>query len=237
MVIIRKRKIILVLYLIIFSFIGCFYSNLKRVNNTIETVALPATGKVVVLDAGHGLPDEGAIGAGNITESKINLKITQKVQYLLEQSGCITILTRSDENGIYSENSKTIRQKKVSDMKNRVQIGNTSNADIFVSIHLNKINQSQYWGWQTFYKEDNEKSKRLAISIQEAINKTIEKKNKRESLAIANKYIIDNVTIPISIVECGFLSNNEESKLLNTEEYQNKIAWGIYIGIMDYFIN
>lgn len=157
------------------------------------------------------------------------------MQNLLEQSGCTVFLTRSDENGIYDLDKTTLREKKVSDIKNRVKIGNESNGDIFVSIHLNKIPQSQYWGWQTFYKKTNENSERLAKCLQNGLNETIEKENKRESLPISNIYIVDHVEIPISIVECGFLSNPEEEKLLLTEEYQDKLAWGIYTGIMDYF--
>lgn len=124
---------------------------------------------------------------------------------------------------------------KVSDIKNRVKIGNESSADIFVSIHLNKISQQKYWGWQTFFKAGNEESKKLAESLQSGLNQTIQKENKREALKINNIYIVDHVEIPIAIVECGFLSNEEEEKLLQTEEYQNKLAWGIYVGIMDYF--
>ena len=102
------------------------------------------------------------------------------MQKLLEQSGCTVILTRSDENGIYSLDNASLRQKKVSDIKNRVKIGNESSADIFVSIHLNKIPQGQYWGWQTFYKKNNEQSKKLATDIQTNLNKSIQKENKRE---------------------------------------------------------
>jgi len=174
-------------------------------------------------------------GKNGVTESSINLKIAQKVKILLDQNGCNTILTRSDENGIYTDEAETLREKKLSDMKNRVKIGNTSNADIFVSIHLNKIIQAQYWGWQTFFKKNDEKSKKLAVSIQNGLNEAIQKENKREALKIENKYIIDNVHIPTTIVECGFLSNPEEEALLATDEYQNKLAWGIYLGIMNYF--
>ena len=182
-----------------------------------------------------GTPDEGAESKSGITENTINLKITLKVQNLLEQSGATVILTRSDENGIYDLDKTTLREKKVSDIKNRVKIGNNSSADIFVSIHLNKILQTQYYGWQTFYKKNNDNSIKLAKYIQSNLNSTIQKENKRESLSITGKYIIDNVEIPTIIVECGFLSNPEEEALLQTDEYQNKLALGIYNGIMDYF--
>lgn len=233
MIIINKKRI---LFIIMFILISTFtYSiNIKK-ENTISTSSLPVSNKVVILDAGHGKPDEGASSNLGTTEESINLKITKKVQNLLEQSGSTVILTRSDENGIYNQDENSLRNKKVSDIKNRVKIGNESSADIFVSIHLNKIEQSQYYGWQTFFKQNNEQSKKLAQNIQQSLNESIQKENKRESLKISGKYIIDHVEIPISIVECGFLSNPEEEKLLQQDEYQSRLAWGIYTGIMNYF--
>ena len=233
MVVIQKKRI---LFLFTCILIGIFVCALQQRNvETMQTVSLPCTNKIVILDAGHGLPDEGAESIAGTTEADINLKITLKVQNLLEQSGCIIFLTRSDENGIYDIDKTTLREKKVSDIKNRVKIGNESSGDIFVSIHLNKIPQEQYWAWQTFYKKTNENSEKLAKCLQNGLNETIKRENKRESLPISNIYIVDHVEIPISIVECGFLSNPEEEKLLLTEEYQDKLAWGIYTGIMDYF--
>ncbi len=173
--------------------------------------------------------------AHGTTEAESNLKIALKVQNLLEQSGATVVLTRSDENAIYDIDSKTLKQKKISDIHNRVKIGNESSADIFVSIHLNKIPQQQYWGWQTFYKQENEQGKKLATSIQNSLNESIQKENTRVPMKIDNIYIIKHVEIPTTIVECGFLSNPEEEQLLLTDEYQNKLAWGIYTGIMNYF--
>lgn len=178
----------------------------------------------------------GAVSNNGVSEADINLKIVLKLQQLLEQSGTEVILTRSDENAIYDLDRKTLRDKKNSDIKNRVKIGNNSSADIFVSIHLNKIPQSQYSGWQTFFKDGNEDSKKLATSIQNNLNEAMQKENKREPLKINNIYIIKKVEIPTTIVECGFLSNPEEEKLLQQDEYQDKLAWGIYNGIMQYFV-
>lgn len=176
----------------------------------------------------------GAINDNGISEAKINLCIALKLQHLLENSGATVILTRSDENSIYELDAKTIAQKKVSDIKNRVKIGNNSSADIFVSIHLNKILQSQYWGWQTFYNS-NEDSKRLSECIQSNLNATISSNNKRVPHLLNSIYLMKHVEIPISIVECGFLSNYEESQKLASDDYQNQLAWGIYTGIMEYF--
>ena len=237
MIILNKKRITLILsgiFLSVFVFI-LTTGNAEEQNKYISTVSLPASGKTIVIDAGHGVPDEGAQSSNGTTEAETNLKIALKLQNLLEQSGCTVILTRSDENAIYDIDSKTLKQKKISDIKNRVKIGNESSADIFVSIHLNKIPQSQYDGWQTFYKEGSEDGARLAKTIQENLNKTIQKENNRIAKTIDKIYIIKHVEIPTTIVECGFLSNPDEEKLLLEDEYQNKLAWGIYNGLIDYF--
>ena len=237
MIILNKKRITLILsgiFLSVFVFI-LTTGNAEEQNKYISTVSLPASGKTIVIDAGHGVPDEGAQSSNGTTEAETNLKIALKLQNLLEQSGCTVILTRSDENAIYDIDSKTLKQKKISDIKNRVKIGNESSADIFVSIHLNKIPQSQYDGWQTFYKEGSEDGARLAKTIQENLNKTIQKENNRIAKTIDKIYIIKHVEIPTTIVECGLLSNPDEEKLLLEDEYQNKLAWGIYNGIIDYF--
>lgn len=187
---------------------------------------------------GIGKPDEGAVGLFGTTEQAINLSISLKLQKLIEQCGAKVILTRSDENGIYSIDSKSIREKKVSDIKNRVDLGNNSNADIFISIHLNKYPPSEiYRGWQTFYQNKNDESENLATLIQNNINKNIDYENNRTPMKITDVYIMKNVTIPTVIVECGFLSNSEETTLLKDDTYQYKLAWGIFLGIQEYFYN
>ncbi len=235
MIVISKKRIqviILFIMLGILTFtiqVGDISYKTKEVNSNIDDE------KIVVLDAGHGTPDEGAESSNGTTEAKINLSITYKIKELLEQNGYKVIMTRSGDNEIYDSNATSIREKKNSDIKNRVKIGNESNADIFVSIHLNKIQQSQYWGWQTFYKKGNEQGKKLAENIQNNLTQVIQKENKRVPLEINNVYIIKNIKIPTTIVECGFLSNPEEEQLLQNDEYQSKLALGIYNGIDEYF--
>lgn len=238
MLVLRKKQIVfttMCVLLSIFTFMFTTAQNSTNTTQTKETVSLPVSGKTIVLDAGHGVPDEGAQSSNGTTEAESNLKIALKVQNLLEQSGSTVILTRSDENAIYDLDSKTLKQKKISDIHNRVKIGNESSADIFVSIHLNKIPQSQYWGWQTFYKNGSQDGKKLAQSIQNSLNNSIDKENNRVSKTIDNIYIIKHVEIPTTIVECGFLSNPEEEKQLLDDDYQNRLAWGIYNGIINYF--
>ena len=234
MIILDKKRIGIVASLLLIA-VFAFSFQKAELKKTVETVTLPVSGKVIVIDAGHGKPDEGAQSSNGTTEAETNLKIALKVQNLLEQSGSTVILTRSDENAIYDLDKNTLREKKISDIHNRVKIGNQSSADIFISIHLNKIPQQQYWGWQCFYKQNDEKSTKLAKSIQTNLNESIQKDNKRVAMKLNTVYIMKHVEIPISIVECGFLSNPEEEKQLLSDEYQDKLAWGIYNGIMDYF--
>ena len=233
MIVLNKKRIAIVVMSVFISiFVFIFVTDEQEM---VPTVSLPVSGKTIVIDAGHGKPDEGAESSRGTTEAETNLKIALKLQNLLEQSGSSVVLTRSDENAIYDIDAKTLKQKKISDIHNRVKIGNESSADIFVSIHLNKIPQQQYDGWQTFYKDGNEQGKKLAEKIQSNLNDAIQRENKRVAKTIDNVYIIKHVEIPTTIVECGFLSNPEEEKLLLEDEYQNKLAWGIYNGIIDYF--
>ena len=233
MIVLTKRKIRITILIVFFLVFGVTFLNDKK--EGVPTVSLPVSGKTVVIDAGHGKPDEGAQSSRGTTEAETNLKIALKLQNLVEQSGSSVILTRSDENAIYDLDAKTLKQKKISDIHNRVKIGNESSADIFVSIHLNKIPQQQYDGWQTFYNAQNQDGQKLAVAIQNNLNKAIQKENNRVAKSIDNIYIVKHVEIPTTIVECGFLSNPDEEKKLLEDEYQNRLAWGIYNGIIDYF--
>ncbi len=233
MIVLNKKKIRLTILIVFVLVFGLALFNDKK--ESVPTVSLPVSGKTIVIDAGHGKPDEGAQSSSGTTEAETNLRIALKLQNLLEQSGSSVILTRSDENAIYDLDAKTLKEKKISDIHNRVKIGNESSADIFVSIHLNKIPQQQYDGWQTFYNAESAEGQKLAVSIQNNLNNAIQKENNRIAKSIENVYIIKHVEIPITIVECGFLSNPEEEKKLLEDEYQNRLAWGIYNGIIDYF--
>lgn len=232
MLVLNRKKIIFISSVIVFS----IFFNSVNIKETSEPVSsTPVSNHTIILDAGHGSPDGGAVGQDGSIESNLNLEIVLKLQKLLEASNCTVILTRSDEKGIYESTAETIREQKVSDMKSRVDIANNSNAEIFVSIHMNKLEQTKYSGWQTFYKNNDDTSKKIAERIQTSLNYFIKKENSRTIKSISGIYLTKNVKIPLVIVECGFLSNTEENKLLQTDSYQDELAWSIYIGIMDYF--
>ena len=198
---------------------------------------MPITNKTIIVDAGHGGIDPGSMTDDqSVKEKDVNLKITKKVKELLEASGAMVILTRNDDTSLYTEQvGKTIRQKYNENLKNRKKIIQESYADMFISIHLNKFQESKYYGAQTFYPAGKEDDKQLATYIQGELKRVVDKTNNRKIKSTNDIYLIKDNEIPSTLIECGFLSNDKEAKLLNDEEYQDRIAWSIYVGIQKYF--
>lgn len=186
----------------------------------------------VIVDAGHGEPDGGAVSTDGVKESDLNLQIASKLRDELALRGYQVIMTREDENNISGLNEdSTIRSIKFQDINNRVNLANSCGADFMISIHMNKYEDPKYFGWQTFYSKNSEKGKLLAECIQTQIRETTGIENKREALKIEGIKIIDKTTIPVVIVECGFLSNPEECTKLQNPEYQAQLVEGIIGGI------
>lgn len=186
----------------------------------------------IIVDAGHGEPDGGAISKSGVEEAGLNLQIALKLEETLNELGYNVIMTRNTEQNVAdSDKQSPIRTMKVSDINNRIKIVNDTNADMLISIHMNNFENSKYYGWQTFYKKNSEDSKMIAENIQNGISNNIDRKNDRVALPITNIKLIDKSTIPAVIVECGFLSNEEDLRLLLTEEYKQQIVEGIVEGI------
>lgn len=200
-----------------------------------ETTSSMITTTCVLIDAGHGEPDGGAVSADGVKESDINLQIASKLQKSLVSKGYQVIMTREDESNISGLNDdSTIRSIKTRDINNRVNLANSCGADFMISIHMNKYEDPKYYGWQTFYSKNSEQGKKLAECIQIGIKESTGLENKREALKIEGIKIIDKTTIPVVIVECGFLSNPEECKKLQNDNYQSQIVNGIVCGIESY---
>jgi N-acetylmuramoyl-L-alanine amidase len=194
-----------------------------------------AGSRVIIIDAGHGGMDGGAVGNNTgVLEKNINLSIAKKLKGYLEQQGDTCIMIREVDEGLYSEEG-TIRQKYNENLRNRKEIIKENKADLFISVHLNHFPQAQYYGAQVFYLKGDDNSKRLGRIAQEELIKVLGRDNKRVEKPSDSYYMLNNNKVPSIIVECGFLSNPEEEKLLSDSEYQNKIAWAIYSGIMRYF--
>ena len=186
---------------------------------------------VVVLDAGHGGNDPGKVGVDGSLEKDINLAITLKLKEYLEQSLVRITSTSDDDKGLYKSSDSS---KKMADMKQRCQTIAETDPDIVVSVHQNSYHQEAISGGQVFYYKGSEKGKKLAEKIQKRFDYVLGEKNTRLAKANDNYYLLLHVKCPIVIVECGFLSNWSESKMLNSEDYQDRVAWTIHMGIMEY---
>ncbi len=221
---INKNKFLLYLYIFII-FIGMMKTYFTE---TVETFSMPIASKNIVIDAGHGEWDPGKVAKDGTLEKDINLQISKYLQGYLEQSGGFVLTTRIDDT--------SLSNKKREDLKERKNIANNENVDLLVSIHQNSFPKENVKGAQVFYYSGSEESKKLAECVQNRF-KEIDSTNNRIAKENKDYYLLKQTTMPSIIVECGFLSNTEENNKLKNEEYQKKIAWAIYLGILDYYNN
>ena len=190
-------------------------------------VMLPVENKIIVIDAGHGGFDPGKEGSGGEDEKNINLKIASYLQQYLEQSGANVIMTRTDDSALGTT--------KKEDMSKRRSLIEDSGADISISVHQNSYSGAGVSGAQVFYYSESPEGERLARCVQDSLKNTLDKSNKRQPKPNDSYYLLKSENMPSIIVECGFLSNPSEEASLNSGEYQQKTAWAIYKGILEYF--
>ena len=195
--------------------------------------SLPLSGKVIVLDAGHGGPDGGASSSNGVVEKEVTLPISMYLRDFLQQAGAVVVLTRDGDYDLAQPDTKGWSRRKTEDLKKRVQLVNEQGADMLVSIHLNAIPAKQWTGAQTFYAPRIKESGQLATLIQEEIKRVL-KNTERAAKKTDDIYILRMLERPAVLVEVGFLSNDEEAKLMNTSQYQKQMANAIYQGILRY---
>ena len=212
-----------IMFIAICLVIGVFTYCGVRSKSTIST---STTNRTVIIDAGHGGEDPGAIGDSGSYEKDINLNIALKLQQFIEQSGGVVLMTRVDD--------AKMEGSKKNDMRLRKKLREDNDGDIFVSIHLNSYPSESCKGAQTFYAND-ERSKELAEKIQKHMVDILDEGNSRVAKKLTDVYLLKNVNIPSVIVECGFVSNSAEERLLIDSNYQSKVAMAIYLGINEYF--
>lgn len=189
----------------------------------------------IILDAGHGGFDGGAVAPDGTVEKDINLNITLFVAQFLRQGGFEVILTRTNDVSTDDVETDKIITKKKSDLKNRLNLMKNHKGAVFVSIHLNKFTTSAASGSQVFYSKGKQ-SEKLGECIQKSIVNQLQPENTRvNKQATSSTYLLYNATVPAVLVECGFLSNKAELKKLKTKDYQQKMAFSIYCGILEYF--
>lgn len=188
-------------------------------------------GPCVVIDAGHGGDDPGKIGINGAKEKDVNLSIARRVKDYLEKEDIRVIMTRETEDGLYDADAS---HKKVQDMKRRIAIIEETAPDLTVSIHQNSYPEEYVHGAQVFYYEGSVEGQELADKIQKRLIEGADPGNKRQIKANSSYYLLKKTKIPIVIVECGFLSNRTEAEALCSDEYQDRIAWEITLGILQY---
>lgn len=188
----------------------------------------------IVIDAGHGGEDSGTVGVNGILEKDVNLDIARLVGAYLEEGGYSVVYTRTDDRLLYKpeENIKGIR--KISDLKNRVEIAEKYPDAVFISLHVNSYGDRKYSGLQVYYSANAEDSRILADNIQSEVKNTLQQENNRKIKPGDKIYVLKNLSTPAVLIECGFLSNPEECEKLSEKEYQKRLSFSIVCGIIKY---
>ncbi|MBO5559333.1 N-acetylmuramoyl-L-alanine amidase [Ruminococcus sp.] len=193
--------------------------------------------KVIVLDAGHGGIDGGCVSVNGVAEKGINLSIVQTLRDCFDILGFDVVCTREDDRSIHDSGVEGIGKQKLSDMKNRLDIINRYDDALVLSVHQNQFVDERYSGAQMFYAKDNDDSRRLAECMKKQFVALLQPNNERETKPVGKEiYLIHNAKSPSVLVECGFLSNHDEAKLLESADYQKKVAFTILTGAQEYLL-
>lgn len=198
---------------------------------TGQNVKVEKSKKCVVIDAGHGGDDPGKVGINGAKEKDVNLQIAMLVKEFLEADDIEVVMTRETDDGLYD---RTASNKKVQDMKKRIALIEETSPVITVSIHQNSYPEEYVHGAQVFYYDGSAEGKELAETLQKQLVEKVDPENKRQIKANNSYYLLKKTALPIVIVECGFLSNSAEAEKLCSPEYQERVAWAIHMGIMQY---
>ena len=220
--------------------LGIFYFlNIKKSatsqNNQSESQEPPPTYPTIIIDAGHGGEDGGAIGKNGAYEKDINLEIAKKLKAILDANGIPCVLTRTTDILLYDRNADYEGKKKKLDLLARREFAEGYDNAIFISIHQNSYPKEQYSGFQAYYSPNDPTSKSLAVLIENSIRDSLQPQNNRASKqADSSIYLLDNLQCPSVLLECGFLSNQDECAMLCDEEYQNRLCEAIASGIINF---
>lgn len=235
---IGKKSIIAIItaFLIILS--AMLYLTFMANFSAVEASSMPITQKTVIVDAGHGGDDGGAIGIDGTVEKDINLDIALKLEKILKFYGFNVIMTRTQDVMTCDDGLDSLRKRKISDIHNRFELMRKNPDAFFISVHQNKFEDSSQHGTQVFYSGNDERSKELAEAIQTSVTLTLQRKNGRVvKKSGSGIYLLYHAKIPAVLVECGFISNSDEVKKLKDESYRMKLAILIADGLLKYLSN
>lgn len=235
-----KEYIIIISIVLVFSL--CLTVGIdKTKENIISAVShnqSQPSSAVIILDAGHGGEDSGAVAEPDIYEKDINLIITNCISLYFDIFGIDYILIRSDDSSVGDTSLPTIRERKVSDIRKRYDIINSFPNSVLLSIHQNYFPVQKYNGTQVFFAPDDEKSEILAGIIQSEIKNSLQPDNNRKIKKSDNSiFLLNKAKRPSVLVECGFMSNKNELELLQTTEYQSKISYFITTSVLNYLLS
>lgn len=235
----RNSRLIIIfsiLFLIILS--AMLYFTFMANSSADGVMTKPVLKQTVIIDAGHGGDDGGAIGIDGTVEKDINLDIALKLEKLLKFYGFDVIMTRTEDIMTCDDGLDSLRKRKVSDIHNRFDVLEKNPDAVFISIHQNKFEDNSQHGTQVFYSGNNDESKLLAESIQNSIVSVLQPDNSRVvKKSGSGIYLLYHAKLPAVLVECGFISNHAEVKKLNDENYRMKIAILIADGLIKYLLN
>lgn len=190
--------------------------------------------RLIILDAGHGGEDCGAVGTTGVLEKDLNMQLAEEIGTLLTEKGYTVIYTRTEDKLLYTPEEDIKGIRKISDLKNRCALANQYPSALFVSIHMNSYSSPKYSGLQVYYTDGNDASICLATRIQTSVRELLQTENNRTTKSGKGIYILEN-TEPVSVlIECGFLTNPEECKKLSEKEYQKQLSSAIVCGIIEY---
>lgn len=224
-----------VLVLCCLAFLLLSYLSYQKVGKMASNLAAQEQ-PIVVIDPGHGGEDGGAEGVSALLEKDINLAIAQKLEKMLSLSGFRVVMTRDQDASIGDSALDTVKERKVSDIHNRLKIIEEQGDCIFLSIHQNHFTSSQYYGTQVFYSTNDPSGQALAEAIRGRVVELLQPENTRECKpATSSIYLLWHAEVPAVLVECGFLSNESEAQRLNDPQYQEQMAFAIYTGFLDYY--
>lgn len=238
--VIRLTRVLTMISMLVVMSVA-LYSAFLALDNTLLSKSVNASAgeslPLVIIDAGHGGEDGGAVSKSGTVEKDINLSISSAAERLFSFFGFETLMTRTDDRLIYSSDCTNIRQKKVSDIHNRMKIIEDNPNSIFLSIHQNHYDSEKYNGTQVFYSKNNAESEALAQSIQDTVKADLQNENERKIKPTGTEiYLLYHAQNPCVMVECGFLSNASEAEKLSNSEYQKQMAFEIFKGTYNYFL-
>ncbi len=197
-------------------------------------VLIADASNVIIIDAGHGGEDPGAVGVDGSYEKDINLSIAMTIGEELKSRGYTVVYTRTEDKMLYLPEENIKGMRKISDLKNRCKLTREYEDPILISIHMNTYGASKYSGLQVYYADKNEESKSLANKIQSAVKAELQHDNKRQIKNGEALYLLENSNGTAVLIECGFLSNPEECQKLSKKEYQKQLSFAIICGIIEY---